>query len=268
MKFINSLILLTICVVIICSDIVKPSIDYVKQTGWPSTCMGKRQSPINISAPYRPSKAVIEILKFAPEPIQKASFGFLPGRNAALVFSQKLGSTVVKVNETIVEYDIIDINFHLKSEHQIESKSADLEMHIIHELNVDKFNQKYGEKTSFDPKFKRLVFAQLFRIEGATNAPELDKFKDKSFANFDLNKLITTDRANFYHYEGSNTIPPCEENYLWVVMEKVKPMSSQQHIFFHNVFLQNGYQNGNQRIPQPRYDRAIYKSAGLSAKLK
>ena len=130
----------------------------------------------------------------------------------------------------------LQLHFHSPSEHTIDGKHYDLEMHIVH---------KY--KDSGDLGAVVGIFFDTI-VGGPTNnqfiaeiAPELardQKLSDNNsngngqyevddgvrFAQF----LRSVDFRDFYQYDGSLTTPPCTEGIRWLVVKDVQSLSPAQ----------------------------------------
>lgn len=99
---------------------------------------------------------------------------------------------------TFKKYDVVKLEFHTPSEHQIDSKARDLEVEIT---------LKY---TSADKKTTENMTLSLLFDEGKENA-EIKKALDAE-SGFNLKALVDTDKIkDFYQYTGSKTTPDCDK---------------------------------------------------------
>ncbi|MDN5936902.1 MAG: carbonic anhydrase family protein [Nitrosospira sp.] len=117
-----------------------------------------------------------------------------------------------------VTYKLVQFHFHIPSEHTVNGRGYDMEMHLVHQ--------------SADGKILVLaVFMERGKNSGAL-APIFENLPDDINAHHPLDEsfnpatLLPESRAN-YRYVGSLTTPPCNEPLQWIVMAEPVTISNE-----------------------------------------
>ncbi|MCR9215068.1 MAG: carbonic anhydrase family protein [Proteobacteria bacterium] len=193
-----------------------------KLSSGPSSCGGRQQSPIEI----RSGDAIaadlppmfMDLQQFKPDIINDGhKIEVTPRGNGGL-------STYDGV-----DYNLVEIQFHMTSEHQIDDISYPMEAHFFH-------RSKAGDW---------LALAVLF-IESEENRvlqTILDRAPDKvgrasSNQVIDPMLLIPVD-TRFFRYKGSLTLPPCTENVTWHIYKEPLGASKKQLEAFARLYPDN-----------------------------
>ncbi|MDY7220856.1 carbonic anhydrase [Halalkalibacterium halodurans] len=142
------------------------------------------------------------------------------------------------------EYTLVQFHFHIPSEHEMEGKNLDMELHFVHknendELAVLGVLMKAGEENEELAK----LWSKLPAEETEENI-SLDE-------SIDLNALLPESKEGF-HYNGSLTTPPCSEGVKWTVLSEPITVSQEQIDAFAEIF------PDNHRPVQPWNDRDVY----------
>ncbi|XP_067619430.1 carbonic anhydrase 2-like [Eurosta solidaginis] len=174
------------------------------------------------------------------------------------------------------KYEAINVHFHWGaplekgSEHQINNKRFDLEMHILHK------NTKYSsveEALEYDDGLA--VIAVLFKVHKLKNRASslgLQTIFDIVPYVFGFNTTATTSkfitlgsllpnisRENYYTYQGSLTTPPCSEAVSWLVYPEAIPIPLYYMRNFWGVLDEDGQLlYNNFRTLQPIHLRKVY----------
>ncbi|MNC44802.1 Carbonic anhydrase precursor [compost metagenome] len=125
-------------------------------------------------------------------------------------------------------YTLQQFHFHLPSEHEVDGKHADMELHFVHKNEEG-----------------RLAVLSVLITKGTENA-ELNKLwsvlpgeeseeEVPVDGDFDMNKLLPADLHSF-RYQGSLTTPPCTEGVQWIVLENPVQWSGEQIGKFSAIF--------------------------------
>ncbi len=230
------------------------SLDYSDQNNWEEQYCNaglKMQSPINIET----SKLEKDNTKFSFESIDYSTITSttVSKQHEYSLSTPELdnGNIKVKINGTDFTYKLKNIHFHLKSEHTIDGKLYDIEMHVVHE------NTNLNDKENL-----HMVIGYIFKAEGNTDNEFLKSigFNNKEPAsNVEVQNIVK--KENVYYYKGGLTTPNCAEDVNWVVVQDIKTMSTSQLSTFKEYITSEfpGYENGNNREVQPLYDRKVYK---------
>jgi len=153
---------------------------------------------------------------------------------------------------------LLQFHIHAPSEHTIDGKHYDAELHLVHkdtdedELAViGVFFDRVKGGNRHNPFIESLRVNDL-RERDSMIVPEIPLFEE-------LVRKLKTDKI--YNYPGSLTIPPCGENVNWIVVDDPQPISDEQLMdlktyWSKNVEFAGG--NGNNREVQPLHDRIIY----------
>jgi len=134
----------------------------------------------------------------------------------------------------------LQLHFHSPSEHTVDGKHYDLEMHIVHKYK-DSGNLGAVVGVFFDtihggPKENQFIadiapeFAHSNNLDGYYKVSH-----DVRFAKF----LQSVDFRDFYQYDGSLTTPPCSEGIKWLVIKDVQTLSPQQLEEFQKLWEDN-----------------------------
>ncbi|XP_061362549.1 alpha carbonic anhydrase 7-like [Gastrolobium bilobum] len=120
-----------------------------------------------------------------------------------------------------IQYVLKQFHWHSPSEHTIDGRRFDLELHMVHETPsgqtaVIGVLYKIGRP---DP-FLSLLKNHLEAISNSTGAKRAVGVVDP--------RLIKIDTTQYYRYIGSLTTPPCDENITWTIVREVRCVSKEQ----------------------------------------
>ncbi|MCZ6509068.1 MAG: carbonic anhydrase family protein [Alphaproteobacteria bacterium] len=181
---------------------------------------GTTQSPINLTAAHAAGNSAGNI-DFAYQPTQLRIVN--NGHTVQVNYSG--GSTMTVEGET---FDLLQFHFHAPSEHAIDGKLADMEMHMVHrnaagELGVVGVLMNIGAEN--------LALGEIWQHMPREATPE--RLKNRNVVNA---RDFLPHNANYYRYMGSLTTPPCSEGVNWFVMADPIEVSREQVEQFAGVF--------------------------------
>lgn len=131
------------------------------------------------------------------------------------------------------QYKLTELHFHRPSEHHVNGGHFDMEMHMVHQTEID-----------------TIVFSTLLR-----QAPNGDDF-NRPFSN--IGKIISLDLSKFipkkklWNYYGSFTTTPFAENVIWFINQEPYPIDANE-----GNALSNHYPCNN-RCLQPLNARKLF----------
>jgi carbonic anhydrase len=235
-------------------------LDYT-ESNWADICKtGTRQTPINFPkrANYTNAGNYIKLLDRDYSPYNGA-LSLRNFKSYGLNMTNQ-GTLWVYKNEIKYKYSLIDVHIHVRSEHRLDGKQFDMEMHFVHQKDQDWVNS-LKKLDAADTDNKLLVVGVLFNANSTDPNPIIDKMAFNSLGpitNLNLNDLIDLN-SGFYHYLGSLTTPNCDETVNWVVLQNVPQISTTQ-LGYMVDWINQGYKNGNARDVKPLNNRVIYVS--------
>jgi carbonic anhydrase len=181
---------------------------------------GKAQTPIDISGKVAKSPA-LKGLVFQYPTIPLAIFN-----NGHTVQVPNLGPAAVAEGQK--KWNLLQFHFHAPSEHTLDGKQYDAEVHFVHandkgELAVVGVFVKKGKENAA----LKAVF---------DNAPSDVGTSPKPVAGATVNlKAVLPANPGYFTYDGSLTVPPCSEGVTWFVMKAPIEASAEQIAKFHEV---------------------------------
>jgi carbonic anhydrase len=186
--------------------------------------MGQTQSPIDINEnSAKKDKSLPQLIfSYLGIPLKIWNNGHTIQVNYPKGSNVKIGS---------VTYDLLQFHFHTPSEHALDGKRADMEVHFVNakedgSLAVVGVLMKKGKKN----ESLEALFDHLPKKEG----PE------ETVADAKLNPMDFLPKDNeYYTYQGSLTTPPCSERVSWFVMKDEIEVSSDQIKKFRKIFAMN-----------------------------
>ena len=210
---------------------------YKNTTEWGKTwkqCAGKLQSPINIVDSEVATLPNYIKLTFSENFATLMDVDLTNSGKTAILALPSSSNISVSGNRLYINshYKLEQVHFHWGdahsgSEHKINSKSASMEVHLIH------YNAKYESfKTARNFFDGILVLSTLVdvstnvsqnsfwmdisdKVSDAKNPGSKTKLKDIKFINF-----LPQNKDDYYLYKGSFTTPPCFETVSWVVFKE------------------------------------------------
>lgn len=181
---------------------------------------GNNQSPINLT---QAAFNLLDPINFQYQP----SIVSLVNNGHTIQLNITPGS-LIKVGGVV--FNLLQGHFHSQSEHQLNGKHTDMEMHLVH-------RSKSGS----------LAVIGVMIQEG-NQQKELAKFWDQlpekggDYAELDIEiniaSLLPEDQT-YYYYMGSLTTPPCSEGVRWFVLKKPISISEGQLATFNRLFFNN-----------------------------
>jgi carbonic anhydrase len=190
-------------------------------TEWATCKSGTSQSPIDLV-----TKSAVVDTKL---PAVEFSYGKLPlsiFNNGHTVQVPNDKDFSIKVNGQL--YKLAQFHLHSPSEHLVDGKPLDLELHLVHKSDQ-------GALTVVGLLFKKgkenQALASVFAnapAEVTTEAKPVEKTE------LDLAQLLPVKRG-YYSYSGSLTTPPCTEGVNWIVMQTYPEVSEAQIAKFREV---------------------------------
>ncbi|XP_057982199.1 alpha carbonic anhydrase 7-like [Malania oleifera] len=155
----------------------------------------------------------------------------------------------IQINGTT--YRLEQCHWHSPSEHYIDGKSYDLELHMVHKRH-----------DSMKPEIA--VVALLFQVGRPNDLLGKLHKNIESISGREGEQVVGTmdpreiirSSEEYYRYMGSLTTPPCSETVIWTIDSRVRTVSKEQvNILQEAVY---DYARQNARPLQPLNDRKIY----------
>ncbi|XP_071699398.1 alpha carbonic anhydrase 4-like [Rutidosis leptorrhynchoides] len=179
---------------------------------WKACTNGKSQTPIDIDT--KKVKEQATDLKKA----YKAAPAKIANKGHAIVVEWDGDAGGIEVNGTT--YKLVQCHWHTPSEHTIDGKQYDAELHFVHkndagQLAVVGVLYEVGDADPF------LANTIKDKIKGLGDDDENDLGKISAAKS-------TSDNKKYFRYYGSLTTPPCSEGVIWTLAETVKSISKDQ----------------------------------------
>ncbi len=140
-------------------------------------------------------------------------------------------------------YELLQFHFHGPSEHTIDGKLFDMEMHLVHRNDdgtlavIGVLIEQGNDNAAFNTLWAHLpdTAGETIRTENTT---------------IDVDDLLPSDRGS-YRYDGSLTTPPCSEGVRWIVLTTPIELSDMQIAAFKAIV------HDNNRPIQPLNEREL-----------
>jgi carbonic anhydrase len=178
---------------------------------WATCGTGEIQSPVNFTK-----------LADHPAPARRFSIDYDANttgeifNNGHTIEVETEGSNTLTLDG--VAYELVQFHFHTASEHRVESRGYDMELHLVHAST-------HGSNAVIGVFVKRAssicALAPIFE-----SLPDDLNVKHPLDAPFNPAAFLPEHRAHF-RYEGSLTTPPCTEGVQWVVMSQPVTVSDE-----------------------------------------
>jgi len=213
---------------------------------------GRRQSPININTATIVRGVDVPLQLDHLHPIQIVNTG------NTLRFNMEDGSALkIDAPTRTVSYNAVQMHMHHMSEHTIDGKRYDIEIHFVYQNPVTKslavlavLVTEGSPNPAFDVKF-------LEKIIPRGNEVQADKPLGSTV---NANALFPKDRS-YWYYQGSLTTPPCSEGVEWFVFRNAITMSRQQMNLLVKGLSRMRYASESGRMTYrpalPLYDRVV-----------
>ncbi|KAJ1392213.1 Carbonic anhydrase, alpha-class, conserved site [Sesbania bispinosa] len=169
---------------------------------WATCKNGAMQSPIDLSSHRVKVVRKLGELKKYYKP-QNATVKNR-GHDIELKWEGDAGS--ININGT--EFSLHQCHWHSPSEHTINGRRYDLELHMVHES--PKINGK-SKIAVLSKHIKSMVDEEAERSIGVIDPSE-----------------IKLGGKKYYRYMGSLTVPPCTEGVIWTINKKIRSVSKAQ----------------------------------------
>jgi carbonic anhydrase len=180
---------------------------------WATCKTGQKQTPIDLASKSELGKDLKPLaFTYAPVPLQIFNNGHTVQVKNTAAASVMAGGQ---------KWDLVQFHFHAPSEHTVDGKAFDAELHLVHknaagELAVVGVLLNKGKESK--------ALAPFF-----DNAPKDVSSEPKAIdkASVDLKGALPGKTA-YYTYSGSLTIPPCTEGITWFIFTQPMTISDAQ----------------------------------------
>ncbi|CAJ2654467.1 unnamed protein product [Trifolium pratense] len=188
----------------------------IKPNEWFLCKNGTMQSPIDLSNKTVKIVSNLGVLQINYNP----SNATLKNRGHDIKLELIANTSSLQINGT--RYILKQLHWHSPSEHTINGKRFDLELHLVHQTPSGKtavIGVLYKTGLIPDP-FLALLTKDLVAISNSTGAERAVGVVDPRLTNFN--------RIHYYRYMGSLTTPACTQNITWTVVKEVKSVTKEQ----------------------------------------
>ncbi len=200
-------------------------------------CSGTIQSPVNILSMETIKADLPNVsISYSPFPIKIIDNGHTLQVN---------NNGVNKISYNGHDYEFKQFHFHAHSEHQLDGKSSEMELHLVHQ----------------DPNSKALLVLGFFIEPGSANDlfdkvlknwPKEKEVEQTGTDSIDLNSIIPKDKK-YFTYTGSLTTPPCSQGVSFILFKQHLNFSTEQISAFTAVY------DHNARPIQPLNNRLVFE---------
>uniref|UniRef100_A0A1A8N0L8 carbonic anhydrase n=1 Tax=Nothobranchius pienaari TaxID=704102 RepID=A0A1A8N0L8_9TELE len=241
-------------------------------------CGGTSQSPVDV---------ITTQTKYEPSLIPVTPLGYSQYGNQPFTLSNNGHTVIVELPEWMgfrgLPWFFTAAQLHLHwgnggpghggSEHTINGRSADAELHVVH-YNSELYTNMSAAMTQKDGL---AVFGILIETGDETN-PAFNnilnhmsrvRYADqKAFIPaFDVQSLFPEDLGRYYRYNGSLTTPPCYQSVIWTVFHERVQISKAQLLKLETMLYSSKAASAdsmllqdNYRVTQPLNRRVVFAS--------
>ncbi len=143
------------------------------------------------------------------------------------------------------EYEVVQFHFHTPSEHLVNGRAADMELHIVHaRKGAPDFLAVLG--VLINAGAENPLLAKFWQAMPQKETPK----ETKAGGSVNVADTLPANR-DYWHYTGSLTTPPCTERVNWLLLKQPVQASRDQISQFMQVFGKNA------RPVQPLGDRFV-----------
>jgi carbonic anhydrase len=222
--------------------------------GTDKQAVGARQTPINIVSKSAKAGELPEL-----------KFHYV----ATSLVVENLGHVVEVVNEEAEsvlnvgtaladEYKLVQFHFHTPSEHTIDDKAAEMEVHFVHQNALGEL-AVVGVMLKVDNSKANPLYDKIFN-----NAPYLTFFGSGNTASAQIGEInpleLLPEKKTYYTYSGSLTTPPCSEGVHWYVLTEPAYVSTTSVEIYQRILQANSRYKFNNRPIQPLNARPVLVS--------
>ncbi|CAI9268034.1 unnamed protein product [Lactuca saligna] len=209
---------------------------------WSACSNGTMQSPIDMSS-QRVEMVVTSNKLFRN---YKASNATVNNRGHDIMLAWEGDAGSIRINGT--EYALKQAHWHSPSEHSINGRRYDMELHLVHLSTDDKIAviavlYNIGAPDHFLSKLTVNITAMIDQKGEHGHSGVIDP------------KEIQMSNRRYYRYIGSLTVPPCTEGVVWTISKKIRTVSKDQVKLLREAV--HDYAENNARPVQPVNHRGI-----------
>ncbi|CAO2207084.1 unnamed protein product [Urochloa humidicola] len=187
------------------------------KAAWATCSNGRTQSPIDLSVDRSNPDRSLGYLDYSYRLVEASIVN--RGHDIMLRFGGDAGRLVI--NGTA--YYLKQLHWHTPSEHAIDGRRYDMEMHLVHQNAAGKKTAVVGvlyKKSIFPDPFLRTLEPAIRRVKDMQD-------REEPVGVVDPNGARATGSV-YYRYMGSLTTPPCTEGVVWTVFEKPRRVAGYQ----------------------------------------
>ena len=235
-----------------------PILDY-SELGWVDTCKGKKNSPIDIPKQVTNTSDFIKIVSKSYPLLKGVNWEILNSKEFYLNLTSLNGYLMIMKNNTNYKYLLDSIKLHIPSEHSIQGQKYDVEIQIFHTKDAIWLTNS-GVVTDPDLNYKYLAISVFFKSGSNDTNQIMTGFDFSNFGNqlsgVDIS-IFADSSSNFFHYEGSQTTPNCDENVNWIILENIQNHTKTQNDIVSSI-VKKIYPYGNARSQKNLNTRTVY----------
>ncbi|KAL4560475.1 hypothetical protein LXL04_032627 [Taraxacum kok-saghyz] len=209
---------------------------------WSACSNGTMQSPIDMSS--RRVGMVVNANKLDRN--YKSCDATIHNRGHDIMLQWEGDAGSIRINGT--EYALKQAHWHSPSEHSINGRRYDMELHLVH-LSID-------NKIAVIAVLYNIGKPDHFLTKLAVNITAMiDQKGEHGHCGIIDPKEILMSNRRYYRYIGSLTVPPCTEGVVWTISKKIRTVSKDQVKLLREAV--HDYAESNARPVQPINQRDV-----------
>lgn len=212
---------------------------------WAACKNGKIQSPIDMS------NERVDVINKSEKNTYKPSNAVVTnrGHDISIMWGGDAGSLFINGSE----YALRQAHWHSPSEHTINGRRYDMELHMVHhnkdqnlpnKIAVSGVLYRIGKPDEFLGRLTKNISTMINQEGESVNVTAVDPREIKMYS------------KRYYRYMGSLTVPPCTEGVIWTIHKKVRTVSRDQMKLLREAV--HDYAEENARPIQQKNSREIY----------
>lgn len=210
---------------------------------WAACKHGESQSPIDLSARRVRVIPGLGLIKNTYKPHNATLKN--RGHDIQVKWEGDAGSICINGSDFFLQ----QAHWHSPSEHTINGRRYDLELHMVHHTNstpeevvVVGLLYKIGRPDPFLSKLEKYIREMV------------DEIEEEEIGEIHPSEIRLKGRS-YYRYMGSLTVPPCTEGVVWIINHKIRTISREQVKLLREAV--HDHAERNARPLQPQNEREI-----------